>query len=46
MFGDLVLAQLKVAVKQVFDAKDEVMFEAALTANAIETRHKQKEYVS
>ena len=37
---------MKVSVKQAFDATDEVKFEAALVANAIETRNKQKEYVS
>jgi hypothetical protein len=37
---------MKVAVKQIFDSVDEVMFEAALLANSIETQDKQKEYVS
>jgi hypothetical protein len=37
---------MKVAVKQAFDSVDEVIFEAALALNAIETQYKQKEYVS
>ncbi|HLN89778.1 MAG TPA: hypothetical protein VK253_06900 [Candidatus Binatia bacterium] len=40
------LAQMKVAVKQAFDNVDAIMFEAALALNAIETRYKQKEYVT
>jgi hypothetical protein len=45
-FGDLGLAQLKVAVKQSFSDTDAVMFDVALVLNAIETQHKQKAYVS
>jgi hypothetical protein len=33
-------------VKQVFDNIDAIIFEAALTLNAVETLYKQKEYVS
>ncbi len=37
---------MKVEVKQAFDPVDEVIFEAALALNTIETLYKQKEYVS
>jgi hypothetical protein len=37
---------MKVAVKQAFDSVDEIIFEAAIVINAIETQYKQKEYVS
>lgn len=37
--------QIKISVKQSFGAVDKIMFEAALTLNAIETQDKQKEYV-
>jgi hypothetical protein len=40
------LPQIKVAVKPAFDIIDAIIFEAALTLNAIETQYKQKEYVS
>jgi hypothetical protein len=40
------LNQIKVAVKQTYETVDAIMFEAALTLNAIETKYKQKEYVS
>jgi len=39
------LNQIKVAIKQEFDTIDAIIFEAALTLNEIETKHKQKEYV-
>ena len=42
----LALIEIKVAVKQIFDTVDEIKFEAALVANAIETQYKQKEYAS
>jgi hypothetical protein len=41
-----ILAQIKVAVKQGFDTIDAIIFEAALKLNAIENKHKQKDYVS
>jgi hypothetical protein len=44
--GRRILAQIKVAVKQAFDSIDGIIFEAALTLNEIETKYKQKEYVS
>jgi hypothetical protein len=44
--GELILAQIKVAVKQSFDNVDAIIFEAALTLNEMETKYKQKEYVS
>jgi hypothetical protein len=37
---------MKIAVKQTYGAVDEIMFEAALVANAKETQNKPKEYVS
>lgn len=37
---------MNVAVKQTFDNVDEIMFEAALVANAKQTQNKRKEYVS
>ena len=40
------MSQMKVAVKQVFDTVDGIIFEAALVLNAIETEYKQKEYTS
>jgi hypothetical protein len=40
------LTQIKVAVKQAFDNIDEIIFEAALTLNAVETKYKQKEYAN
>jgi hypothetical protein len=40
------LSQIKVAVKQEFGTIDAIIFEAALTLNEIETKYKQKEYVS
>ncbi len=40
------MSQIKVAVKQEFDTIDAIIFEAALTLNEIETKYKQKEYVS
>jgi hypothetical protein len=46
LFGELTLTQIKVAIKQEFDTIDAIMFEAALTVNEIETKYKQKEYVS
>ena len=45
-FGEKNVGQIKVAVKQGFDTVDAIIFEAALTLNGIETKHKQKEYVS
>ena len=46
LFGELApLNQIKVAIKQEFDTIDAIIFEAALTLNEIETKHKQKEYV-
>ena len=42
--GALILTQIKVAVKQAFDPVDSIIFEAALTLHAIETRNRQKEY--
>jgi hypothetical protein len=39
------LAQIKVAVKQDYGNVDAIIFEAALTLNERQTRHKQKEYV-
>lgn len=38
--------QIKVAVKQGFDRVDAIIFEAALTLYEIDTKYKQKEYVS
>jgi hypothetical protein len=40
------LGQIKVAVKQGFDTVDAIIFEAALALNEIETKNKQREYVS
>jgi hypothetical protein len=40
------LTQIKIAVKQAFDNVDSIIFEAALTLNANETRNKQREYLS
>jgi len=40
------LTKIKVEVKQGFDRIDAIIFEAALTLNEIETRYKQKDYVS
>jgi hypothetical protein len=40
------LTQIKIVVKPSFDNIDEIKFEAALTANSIETKHKQKQYAS
>ena len=40
------MSQIKVAVKQEFDNVDAIIFEAALTLNGIETKYKQKAYVS
>jgi hypothetical protein len=37
---------MNVAVKQNFGVVDAVKFEAVLAANAIETKYKQKEYIS
>jgi hypothetical protein len=37
---------MSVAVKQTFDNIDEIMFEAALVANAKKTQNKRKEYLS
>ncbi len=37
--------QIKVAVKQEFETVDAIIFEAAITLNAIETKNKQNEYV-
>ncbi len=34
------------AVKQNFDGVDAIIFEAALMLNEIETKNKQKEYIS
>lgn len=45
-FRGIVLSQIRLAVKQNFDSIDAIIFEAALTLNEIETKHKQKEYVS
>ena len=42
----MTLSQIKVAIKQEFDNIDEILFEAALTLNEIETKYKQKEYVT
>lgn len=39
------LNQIKISVKQAFGTVDSIMFEAALTINAVETLFKQKEYV-
>jgi len=41
-----ILDQIKVAVKQRFDAVDAIIFDAALTLNELETKHKQRDYVS
>jgi len=38
------MTQIKINIKQAFDPVDSILFEAALTLNAIETRDKQKEY--
>ena len=46
IFGEKILEKIKVEVKQTFDKIDAIIFEAALTLNDIETRYKQKEYVS
>jgi hypothetical protein len=43
--GDLKLNQIKVAIKQDFGAVDSIIFDAAITYNAIETQNKQKGYV-
>jgi hypothetical protein len=40
------LSQIKVAVKQTYESVDAIIFEAALTLNAIETKYKQREYIS
>jgi hypothetical protein len=40
------LSEIKVAVKQGFDSVDAIIFEAALVLNAIETKNKQKDYVT
>jgi hypothetical protein len=40
------LNQIKVAIKQEFDNVDAIIFEAALTLNEIETKYKQKAYIS
>jgi len=40
------LIEIKIAVNQSFDTVDEIKFEAALAAYAIETKYKQKEYAS
>jgi hypothetical protein len=47
-FGDVSMPQpqIKVEVKQGFDNVDAIIFEAALLLNEIETKYKQKEYVS
>lgn len=46
-FGELgFLTQIKVAVKQAFDAVDAIIFEVAIVLNAIETKDKQKDYVT
>jgi|WetSurMetagenome_2_1015567.scaffolds.fasta_scaffold71066_2 hypothetical protein len=45
-FGEKILEKIKVEVKQTFDKIDAIIFEAALTLNDIETKYKQKEYVS
>ncbi len=39
-----IVTQIKIAVKQVYNDIDAVIFEAILTLNAIETRCKQKDY--
>jgi len=40
------LTPIKISVKQGFGSVDKILFEAALTLNAIETRYKLKEYIS
>ena len=40
------MTQIKVEVKQGFDKVDAIIFEAALLLNEIETKYKQKEYLS
>jgi hypothetical protein len=40
------MTQIKVEVKQGFDNVDAIIFEAALLLNEIETKYKQKEYLS
>lgn len=42
----LALTQIKILVKQAFGTVDSILFEAALALNAIETRYKQRQYVS
>jgi hypothetical protein len=42
----LALSQIKIFVKQTFGNVDSIIFDAALTLNAIETAYKLKEYVS
>jgi len=44
--GAWFLTQIKIMVKQTFGNVDSIMFEAALTLNAIETRNKQQEYIN
>ena len=46
VFGEKNLDQIRVSVKQGFDVVDAIIFEAALTLYGIETKCKQKEYVS
>ena len=41
-----ILTDIKVTVKQAFSTVDEIKFEAALTAYAIESQYKQKEYAN
>ena len=45
-FGEITLNQIKVEVKQTYETVDAIIFEAALTLNASETKYKQKGYVS
>jgi hypothetical protein len=44
--GEEKMDKIKVEVKQTFDNIDAIIFEAALALNDIETKYKQKEYVS
>ena len=42
----MLLGQIKVAVKQTFDNVDAIIFEAALVLYEIETKYKQKQYIT
>ncbi|MGO8806628.1 MAG: hypothetical protein ACLQO7_08530 [Candidatus Bathyarchaeia archaeon] len=40
------MTEIIIKVKQPFNSVDSIIFEAALTLNAIETLNKQRQYVS